>query len=131
MSTEVARFENKKLGRSLFLRYCGSEQDQHDSDSLRRERLQISMPHNSVSFSCEDAMWLGKKLVEMFPVKKEPVMLPFLHENEREVTLVYAEDEALAWQQVADENDWEEGDDEGTMRPLPVSKTPASFILSI
>lgn len=131
MSTEVARFENEKDGRSLFLRYCGTPEEQTESGSVSRARLQVSLPHNRMSFTTEQAVELGRELVSLFPVKR---MRPFLYENERELTLVYAEDEALAWQQVADDKEWEEGEegeDNGTMRPLPVSEVPASFILSI
>lgn len=128
MSTEVARFENNKEGRSLFLRYCGTPEQHKESGSEYRARLQVSLPRNTMSFSYEEAQLLAHKLTEFFPVKR---MRSFLYENERELILVYAENEILAWQQVVDDHDWDEGEDIGTMRPLPVSDVPASFILSI
>lgn len=71
MSTEVAVFENKKLGRSRFLRYCGSEECQRESGSARRSRLQVSLPHNTMTFSHEEAQLLARELTELFPSQQD------------------------------------------------------------
>ncbi len=67
MSTEVVRFENKKEGRSVFLRYCGTPEQQTESGSVSRARLQVSLPRNTISFSFEEAQLLAQELTALFP----------------------------------------------------------------
>lgn len=71
MSTEVARFENKKEGRSLFLRYCGTPEQQAESGSARRSRLQVSLPRNTMCFTYEQAQELARELTELFPSQQD------------------------------------------------------------
>jgi len=63
MSTEIASFSSSTASLK-FTRYCGSKIEQLDSGSQYRERLQVG----SVSLSCEEAVDLAVKLLEMFPV---------------------------------------------------------------
>jgi hypothetical protein len=69
MSTDVAVFENERDGRSRFVRYCGGVDEMQESGSRYRQRLQISLPHNTMSFTCEEAMELAQKLTEAFPME--------------------------------------------------------------